>query len=94
MIIVGHQKIEDCFDGSAVISYEVSEPWTAQSIRSLASLGELHYYSDFPRPLFRLRSREGLFISGVEGSVTCRVVLPKTRREGIRLQLEEAINNE
>ena len=56
MKIVACRKVDDCFDGSAVFDYEVSEPWTAENVRCLASLGELEYFRDFPRPLFRLRT--------------------------------------
>lgn len=91
MKIISRRKVEDCFDGSSVFSYEVSEPWTAENVRCLAPLGELEYFADFPRPLFRLRTRAGLFVSGVAGAVTCRVILPRTNRAAVRQELEEVI---
>ena len=94
MKITSRRKVEDCFDGSAVFSYEFSEPWTAVNVRCMASLGELAYYADFPRPLFRLRTRDGLFVSGVAGSVTCRVILPRTNRAAVHQKLEEAFTND
>lgn len=89
MKITHYEKIEDCFDGSAVFSYEVSEPWTADNVLCLAPLGELELFRDFPRPLFRLRTPGGLFVSGVVGGVRCRVTLPRTGREKARQQLLE-----
>ena len=94
MSIVGCHKVEDCFDGSAVLNYELSEPWTAANIRSLESLGELQYFADFPRPLFRLRSQAGLFVSGVEGASTCRVILPRTNREIIQQEFEKTLDKD
>ncbi len=89
MKIISRKKIEDCFDGSAVFCYEMSEPWTAVNAGCMESLGVYEYYADFPRPLFRLCTRDGLFVSGVEGSVTCRVILPRTNRDSVRQKLEE-----
>ncbi len=89
MKIVSRRKIEDCFDGSAVFSYEMSEPWSAENARLLASLGGFEYFADFPRPLFRLRTCDGLFVSGVDGSLTCRVILPRTNRNEVQKKLEE-----
>ena len=93
MKIISRLKVEDCFDGSAVFNYEMSEPWTAENVRCLALLGELEYFADFPRPLFRLRTRDGLFLNGVAGAVTCRVVLPRTNRDAAQRKLEEVFND-
>lgn len=94
MKIISCRKIEDCFDGSAVFNYEVSESWTADNVRCLGVLGELELFLDFPRPLFRLKTAEGLFFSCVANSATCRVVLPHTNREKVRKKIEEAFNDE
>lgn len=93
MNIVNRVKLEDCFDGSAVFTYEVSEPWTERSVRRLASLGPLQYFDDFPRPLFRLRTAAGLFVNGVAGARDCRVVLPRTHREQVQQELEAVLTS-
>ncbi len=87
MKIVSSRKIEDCFDGSTVFRYEASEPWTAENLCCLAPLGKLELFKDFPRLLFRLRTREGLFLSGVAGDVVFRVVLPRTGRDAAQRRL-------
>lgn len=91
MNILSRKKIEDCFDGSAVYVYEVDEPWTKQTVLRFQPLGRFEYFADFPRPLFRLRSTRGLFVNGIEGSHTCRVILPKTNRSEIQQDLEEVL---
>ncbi len=91
MKVLSRNKVEDCFDGSSVFDYAFSEPWTAQNARCLEPLGAYDYFADFPRPLFRLKSREGLFVSGVVGSTTCRVILPRTDSVAVQQKLEEAL---
>lgn len=91
MNIVDRVKVEDCFDGSGVYVYELSEAWTEQSARRLAALGQYQYFADFPRPLFRLRTEAGLFVSGVADACDCRVVLPRTNREQVQKALEEVL---
>lgn len=94
MKIVDRVKVEDCFDGSSVYVYQLSEPWTEQSARRLAGLGHFQYFADFPRPLFRLRTDSGLFVNGVAGARDCRVVLPRNNREQVQHQLEEVLMSE
>jgi len=94
MNVVNRVKVEDCFDGSAVFNYELSEPWTEQSIQRLAGLGHFQYFADFPRPLFRLRTDAGLFVNGVIGSYDCRVVLPRTNREQVQKTLDDVLIEE
>jgi hypothetical protein len=81
MTILRRTKLEDCFDGSAVYSYEFAASWNDPRIQALARLGKLDYYADFPRPLFRLASTDGLFIKGLVGTTHCRVIFPRTNRE-------------
>jgi len=80
MTILNRCKLEDCFDGSAVYSYEFADPWDEPRIQALAWLGKLDYYADFPRPLFRVASADGLFIKGLAGTTQCRVIFPRTNR--------------
>lgn len=89
MKIISRLKVEDCFDGSAVFNYDMSETWTAENVRCLVPLGEFEYFADFPRPLFRVRTSDGLFVNGVVGAITCRVILPRTNRAAVRHKLEE-----
>lgn len=91
MRIVDRVKVEDCFDGSSVFVYKIDLPWTEQMAGRLASLGEYRYYREFPRPLFKMRTQNGLFVDGVEGSNDCRVVLPRTNRENVLKEWEEVL---
>ncbi len=94
MQIVKRIKVEDCFDGSTVYVYHLSEPWTEQSAQRLATLGHFQYFADFPRPLFRLRTDTGLFVNGVAGACDCRVVLPRTNQIKVQRDLEESLMSE
>ena len=89
MKITARQKIEDCLDGSIVFTYEMSEPWTGENVRALGALGPMEYFADFPRPYFRLRSGDGLYVNGVVGTSSCRVVLPRSNREAVERKWEE-----
>jgi hypothetical protein len=88
MRIIDRKRIEDCFDGSRVMRYFFDEAWARDEILRLASLGELEYFEDFPRPLFRVSTPGGAEIKGVEGEADCQVVYPKAGREQIQARLE------
>ena len=88
MKIVSKRKIEDCADGSEIYAYEFDAPWSEPSIRSLAALGKLDYFTDFPRPMFHARSRSGLDMKGIEGETACRVRLPKAEKDAARREFE------
>ena len=77
MQITNRAKVEECFDGSPVYEYEFDEGWTRSMIHLLESLGSLEYFGDFPRPLFRVKSNDGLLVKGVEGDPACRVIYPR-----------------
>lgn len=91
MRIVDRVKIEDCFDGSSIFVYTIDLPWTQQRAGRLAILGEYRYHGEFPRPLFKVRTKKGLFVDGVEGANECRVVLPRTNREHVLREWEEVL---
>lgn len=74
-------KQEDCFDGDSAARYWFDEAWTRASIQHLAALGKLDYFSSFPRPFFRVVSKSGMQVKGVEGDKSCLVVFPKGGRE-------------
>jgi hypothetical protein len=82
------QKVEDCFDGSAVFVYRFDLPWTSGRVQALRALGELEYFPDFPRPFFRVRTPTGLQVKGVCGESSCRVIFPREGREAVRSAFE------
>jgi len=93
MRIVEAQHLEDCFNGSAVFRYRTGQPWTPECIRLLERMGSLDYFTDFPRPYFRVRTPQGMEIKGIEGECACRVVFPKAGRELLCRQWEEFLAN-
>ena len=88
MQILEGRKVEDCFDGSSVYRYRFDEGWTSSTIQMLAPLGRLDYYPDFPRPLFRLVTPEGIQIKGVEGDPACRVIYPRQLGDALKVEFE------
>jgi hypothetical protein len=90
MKIVACRKLEDCFDGSIVYGYEFSLSWDQDSVQILRCFGELEYFADFPRPLFRVIRKDGLFIKGVAGSNQCRVILPRQETAQAKQTFEDA----
>ncbi len=88
MTIKDVKLVEDCFDGSSILRYWFDAAWTAQSIQALRPLGELEYFGDFPRPLFRLQTPDGAQIKGIEGDDNCQVVYPREGRSAIQERIE------
>lgn len=88
MKILAAQRIEDCFDGSRVYRYQFDQRWSAQSIHCLGQLGELQYFPDFPRPYFRLRTRQGAHVSGLGDDDACRVVYPHKDQDQLKREME------
>jgi hypothetical protein len=89
MRILALKHVEDCFNDSAVFRLEFDTPWTEAGIQRLTALGRLEYFSQFPRPFFRLRGADGLVIKGVLGETTCRMTLLKEQQEAVEARLFE-----
>lgn len=77
MHIVSSTHLEDCLNGSRWMRYDFDEPWADDEVRALGTLGSLDYFTEFPRPYFRLRSATGFEVKGVVGTTTCRALLPR-----------------
>lgn len=88
MKIACSKKVEDCFDGSMVFSYEFDGSWTYEEICRLNKIGKLEYFPDFPRPFFRLIAETGLQIKGVQDEKSCTVIFPKTDKEVVKSGFE------
>ncbi|MGQ9608466.1 MAG: hypothetical protein ACUVWN_04135 [bacterium] len=88
MRIANIKKLEDCFDGSTIYSYEFFDVWTYEQIQKLRNFGELSYYKDFPKPFFRVKTSGGMQIKGVEGENSCTVFLPKKGKEEMKSEFE------
>ena len=89
MRIIKAEKIEDCFDGSRIFLYSFEDCWNEVEINKLQKLGKLEYFRDFPRPFFRLITKDGMQVKGVEGDVSCRVIFPSDEQNVIKQAFEE-----
>lgn len=74
MIVRKMKQVEDCFDGSFIREFVLSEPSDEDFMRKLSRGCVLDYYPDFPRPFFRIENRGIWVIKGVEGSESLRVI--------------------
>ncbi|MEI6521703.1 MAG: hypothetical protein WCO98_16960 [bacterium] len=88
MQIIGTTVMEDCLKGTLTLLYQFDTPWTKTDILKLASLGQLDYFVDFPRPFFRFKSSEDVQMKGVEGDFTCRIIYPAGERDRIHAEFE------
>ncbi len=77
MKINGSRMLEDCLDGSFIFELSYSEPVTEEAILILNTLGELEYFSSFPKPFYRLVQNDNFQLKGVEGETTSRLFLFK-----------------
>jgi hypothetical protein len=90
MTVVEREKVEDCFDGSAVYLYRFDGPLRLEDVARLESMGGVvRAYLDFPRPFFRVRTPLGLEMKGIVGERQCRVILPATEREETERRFEK-----
>jgi hypothetical protein len=86
------RKIEDCFDGSRVYEYRLVQSTIDEAfIKSLAALGQLEYFPQFPRPFFRVRSQDGLQLKGVQDEQTFQVILPSKEQQNRKERFENEL---
>ena len=92
MRIVEEQKIQDCFDGSLEFLFVFDSAIDENFIKNFSNLGLLEYFSDFPKPFFRVRTDAGMQIKGVLGETTFRVIFPRAGGEVERQRLVKFIS--
>lgn len=67
--------MEDCFDGSLIKEILLADNIIKEQIYTLGEGGYIQYFSDFPRPFYKIRI-SGLYdVKGIEGNNTMRVHL-------------------
>lgn len=87
------KKLEDCFDGSMIYEVTLYQPIDASFITFLKDKGDLDYYADFPKPLFRLEVPGVCQLTGCLGSVTLRAVLYRNDVRKNFTRLENLLGN-
>ena len=86
------RKVEDCFDGSRVYEYHLAQGTVDETfIKSLAAIGELEYFPNFPRPFFRICSPDGLQLKGVQDEQTFQVILPGREQQERKRRFENEL---
>ena len=74
MKIIKRDNLENCFDSDFVVKYTFDSVWTKDAILGLKCLGQLKYYSSFPKPMFQLTCSGGIFVKGVQGLNECNII--------------------
>jgi hypothetical protein len=67
MVAFESTKIEDCVGGGMIFKYKISEKIDEKFIFKLKEIGQLEYYGHFPRPFFRVSTKDGTQLKGIEG---------------------------
>ncbi len=74
-IVKKYKKLEDCIDGSMIYEFVLYRSTDIDFINFLKTKGDIDYYPDFPKPLFRGEIRGVSHITGCLGTDRFRVVL-------------------
>lgn len=77
MNVIDIQHIEDCFNGSFIKEFRLSEAISEAFIRYMGGSGKLQYFPTFARPFFKLELAGGQSLKGVQGNDTMRALLWK-----------------
>jgi len=89
MIITKIKKLEDCFDGSLIYSYQFSKAVDENIMKSLAKKERLDYYPYFAKPFYKIFTRDGLQIKGILGEDNLEVTFPLTGQVEKKKRFEE-----
>lgn len=91
MELVEIRELEDCFDGGLKLEYRFSAAIGDGFMRRMAAGSRLDFFSEFPRPFFKVFLASGIQIKGVLGDPCIEAYLPRTDMEKIRSQFEAQI---
>ncbi len=69
--------VEDCFEDSAIREIRLARALDETAVFRLATIGDLEYHPEFPRPFFRVRIPGGSYLKGVVGAESFRVFFPR-----------------
>ena len=92
MEVVKVVTVEDCFDGSFIKEFHLSETITEKFIKELGKDHSLEYFPDFPRAFFRIEKKNMYQIKGVVDSDTMRVNFSRNCQEKSIFELIQLIN--
>ena len=92
MRITGSVKQDNCLASGFVYKYFFDEEWTRDAIQSMAALGDLRYYADFPRPMFQVNCSDGTVVKGVQNTNECRVIFSRDGPDAAVKRFENSID--
>ncbi|MEW6263984.1 MAG: hypothetical protein AB1641_12990 [Thermodesulfobacteriota bacterium] len=74
MKVINIKTLDDCLDRVVTKEFVFDQPTYRAWIMALGELGQVEYYSHFPRPFYRVTQQGVLSIKGVEGRDRCQVL--------------------
>lgn len=80
MKVLAIKEKEVCLDGTEIKEFLLDTPVNGQLIQTFDEIGTLEYFSDFPRPFFRVTRPSQFIMKGVEGNVTFQVIFVQDAR--------------
>lgn len=92
MTIVDIRQDEDCFDDSMMYELVFDEPAREEHITSLQSLGDLEYFSQFPRPFYRLTVGNRYVLKGVLAGETAKLILFRGEPQPVAAEIQGCFN--
>lgn len=91
MIISKIKKLEDCLDGSFIYSYEFSKAIDESIMRAMSEEERLQFFPQFPKPFFKIFTRDGLQIKGILGEHDIEVTFPATNQVEKKKKFEDIL---
>jgi len=75
------KKLEDCLDGTMIFSYTIKNEIDESLMKELAFKGKLQFYPEFPKPFFKVTTKEGIQIKGIIGEDNFEVIYPQNNKK-------------
>lgn len=80
------EKLDDCLNSHSIKEVYFDSPIKKEHVKKMSALGKLEFYESFPRPFFRIISRD-YQVKGIAGDLSIRVTL--NHKQGIGPLLED-----
>ncbi|MBN1233280.1 MAG: hypothetical protein JXA60_08010 [Candidatus Coatesbacteria bacterium] len=82
--VVKIEVLDDCFKDTTLFDFIFSKALQDDFINSLSSLGEFEYYTEFPKPFYKVFRNGSFMLKGIKNSPNMRVSLfPENKVESL-----------
>ena len=93
MKIIEYKKVEDCLEGTNVRDILLNSDVTKELIDYLGNYGKALFYSELPKPMYKIIFKGKFTLKGVCGYSIIRVMLPMGESDSSLIELEKLIND-